>query len=139
MIKQPSSGQLHLLAELFAGRKDAADSLRTEGGADLLCVFDYLAEEKEEAFLALKASGSAVLAAFCKAVDGERSSVKFLLQTGNPQWAAASNFINGDEKAMVWLEKNGYTAHAMLARKIAERFRKENDENPFHSIFNSPI
>ena len=57
---------------------------------------------------------------FEKAVSGSGEHFRKLLDGGYPQWAAFSNGILGDEKAVMWLLNNGYPE-----RGVCERLRRE--------------
>ncbi|HSH65906.1 MAG TPA: hypothetical protein VLB84_08930, partial [Bacteroidia bacterium] len=54
---------------------------------------------------------------------------------GNYHWAAMANYINGDDKAALFLQKNNLSHYTELARLILEKIRKEGDEGS--NIFNS--
>ncbi len=127
---------IKLLAELFTGNQAAYHALLEMNHKELVLLPVYILDEKEKVFDVLKETKHHILAAFVKAVDGERSAIKFLLDSKAAEWAAVAGYVNGDEKALVWLDRNNFPEYAELARRIHERVKKENDDNPFKSIFN---
>ena len=127
---------IKLLADLFTGNQAAYHALLEMNHKELVLLPVYIIDEKEKVFDVLKETKHQVLAAFLKAVDGERSAIKFLLDSKSAQWAAVAGYVNGDEKALLWLERNNFSEYAELARKMQERIKKESDDNPFKSIFN---
>ena len=52
-------------------------------------------------------------------------------------WAAMSNFINGDQKAGVFLEKNKLKQYLHLAIKIQKQIQVEGDKRA--NFFSGPI
>ena len=50
-------------------------------------------------------------------------------------WAAMANFINGDEKALLFLKRNKLDHYAELAARVQAKIRREGDEGT--NFFNS--
>ena len=75
------------------------------------------------------------LAAFVNAIWDDAAAFKLLMTKGNYHWAAMANYINGDEKAALFLKKNKLEHYAVLAKVNEEKIRKEGDEGS--NIFNS--
>lgn len=75
------------------------------------------------------------LAAFVNAIWEDPAAFKLLMTKGNYHWAAMANYINGDDKAAIFLNKNHLKHYAILAQRILEKIRKEGDEGS--NIFNS--
>lgn len=139
MIRRYPAEDIHLLAELFGGHEEAYAMLIGRDRKELTLLLHYLVDENERSFEVLRETRHVVLAAFCKACDGERGSIKFLLEAKVPHWAAIANHINGDDAALAWLERAPEREYAVLARAIAARLKKEKDDNPFRDLFNAPI
>ncbi|HET6225326.1 MAG TPA: hypothetical protein VFF27_03540 [Bacteroidia bacterium] len=76
-----------------------------------------------------------ILAAFVNAIWEDQAAFKLLMTKGNHHWAAMANYINGDEKAALFLKNNKLQHYAELAHQILEKIRKEGDEGS--NIFNS--
>lgn len=139
MIRKYDADTIRRLADLFRGQEHARTELEQRGCGELALLYHFLVDESDRSFEILKEKKHAVLAAFCKAVEGERSSVKFLLDMKMAHWAAIANYINGDEAALVWLERSAEPQYLHLAKAMYARIKKEKDDNPFRDLFNAPI
>ncbi|MDF2436958.1 MAG: hypothetical protein K0Q95_1334 [Bacteroidota bacterium] len=76
-----------------------------------------------------------ILAAFVNAVWDDKDAFKLLMDQKAFHWAAAANYINGDDKAAIFLKNNNLGHYAELAFKIQAKIRKEGDEGT--NFFNS--
>ena len=76
-----------------------------------------------------------VLAAFVNAIWDDKDAFALLMEKKEVVWAAMSNFINGDEKAALFLKKNKLDHYLQLAHVIQQRIRKEGDKGS--NFFNS--
>ena len=127
---------IKLLADLFSGSQAAHHALLEGKFGELVLIPHYIIDESEKAFELLQAAKQHVIAAFLKAVDGEKAAIKFLLDSGAPQWAAVAGYTNGDKKALYWLERNNFPEYAELALRIEARLKKDSDDNAFKAILN---
>ena len=66
---------------------------------------------------------------------GEISAFKLLMDQKAFVWAAMANFINGDEKALLFLKRNKLDHYAELAARVQAKIRREGDEGT--NFFNS--
>ena len=76
-----------------------------------------------------------VLAAFVNAVWEDQRAFKLLMDQRAFHWAAMANYINGDDKAELFLKKNRLEHYLALAHAIQAKIRKEGDEGT--NFFNS--
>lgn len=76
-----------------------------------------------------------VLAAFVNAIWEDQRAFKLLMDQKAFQWAAMANYINGDDKAELFLKKNKLDHYLRLAHVIQAKIRKEGDEGT--NFFNS--
>ncbi len=74
-----------------------------------------------------------VLATFVNATWEDKKAFKILMDKKEFLWAAMANYINGDDKAAIFLNKNNLKHYAELAHKIQAKIRREGDEGT--SIF----
>jgi hypothetical protein len=68
------------------------------------------------------------LAAFVNAVWDDKQALRLLMDHKEYHWAAAANYINGDENAAAFLKKNNLGHYAELAFKMQAKIRREGDE-----------
>ncbi len=127
---------LKLLGDAFNGSEAARGELTDRGHKELLLLLAYIIDGKDEAFELLMKQKHFILAAFLKAVDKERKSIKFLLDMKAPEWVAVASHLNSDPKAKGWLLKSGFNHHAELAEAIMKRLQKENEDSGFNAIMN---
>jgi hypothetical protein len=67
-----------------------------------------------------------MLAAFFAAMyDDNGEAFQYLLKNKGTIWAATVNAQRGDKGAKAWLMKNNLQHYAILAEKIAEKFKRE--------------
>jgi hypothetical protein len=76
-----------------------------------------------------------VLAAFVNAIWDDPTAFKLLMDQKQFHWAAVANYINGDDKAAMFLKKNNLEHYAELGFKIQAKIRKEGDAGT--NFFNS--
>lgn len=83
----------------------------------------------------LLANKFVVLAAFVNAIWDDKQAFRLLMDQKAFHWAAAANYINGDENAGMFLKKNQLGHYYELAHKLQAKIRKEGDEGT--NFFNS--
>jgi hypothetical protein len=76
-----------------------------------------------------------VLATFVNAIWDDKKAFALLMGKKEFVWAAMANFINGDDDALSFLDKNNLNHYSQLAKNIQHKIRKDADDNT--SFFNS--
>ena len=68
------------------------------------------------------------LAAFVNAIWDDKDAFRLLMDEKQFHWAAVANFINGDEKAAIFLKRNQLDHYLALAIRLQAKIRREGDE-----------
>lgn len=126
---------IQLLTALFKGDKSAYARLVEMNKKELVLLPHAIIDDMDLAFQAFVKTDNRVLAAFAKACQGEKKSVKFLLDNKAPQWAAVAGYVNGDEKAKLWLQRNNLAVYVPLAEAIRDALKNEAGSD-FEVLFN---
>lgn len=114
--------QIELLSQALSKNKRAMLQLEAES-KDLAMLQHALQAEVKAIEWLLK--NNKILAAFDSAIGGNKTAVKFLIQNKEYEWAAVANFIQGDDMALVWLNKNDYGHLVRLAYTIKKLLESE--------------
>jgi hypothetical protein len=126
---------IQLLANLFGGDKAAYAKLVEMNKKELVLLPHAIIDDMDMAFKAFVKTDNRVLAAFAKACQGEKKSIKFLIDNKAPEWAATAGYVNGDENAKLWLQRNKLNVYVALAEAIQKALKDEAGSD-FQVLFN---
>lgn len=125
---------IDITAEWIKGDNRAGQWLKEHHFEELVILKDAVSRHAK-AMEYLLVNKHISLAAFVNAIWEDKAAFQLLMTKGNYHWAAMANFINGDEKAGLFLKQNKLLHYLDLAQLIQDKIREEGDEGT--NFFNS--
>lgn len=118
--------EIELLSQALSNNKRAIIQLESEC-KELAMLQHALLGEIEAIKWLFK--NNKILAAFDDAIGGNKTAVKFLIGQKEYGWAAIANYIHGDDAALEWLNKQGYSHLVRLAYSIKKMLEREQGKD----------
>jgi len=119
---------IKVLISLVKGNPNAKDWLEKNNLEELVQLNDAVSRFPK-ALEYLLVHRHIILAAFVNAVWEDKKALALLMDKKEFHWAAMADYINGNDKAAIFLKKHKLEHYAELAHEFQAKIRREGDAN----------